>query len=34
MIPVFRPLITKRQKSVLSALTRGEISGNFGKAIR
>lgn len=35
MIPVFRPLITKKdKKSVLSALKRGEISGNFGYAIK
>ena len=35
MIPVFRPLITKiDKKSVLSALERGEISGNFGLAIK
>ena len=35
MIPVFRPLITKKnRKSVLSTLKRGEISGNFGLAIK
>ena len=35
MIPVFRPLITKQNiKSVLSTLQRGEISGNFGLAIK
>ena len=35
MIPVFIPLITKRNiKSVLSTLVRGEISGNFGLAIK
>ena len=35
MIPVFRPLITKKdKKSVLSALQKGEISGNFGLAIK
>jgi len=34
MIPVFRPLISKKDKaSVLSALNKGEISGNFGKII-
>ena len=34
MIPVFKPLISsKNKKAVLSALNRGEISGNFGKII-
>ena len=34
MIPVFKPLITKKDKiSVLRALNNGEISGNFGKTI-
>ena len=32
MIPVFRPFITKKDKqSVLSALNKGEISGNLEK---
>lgn len=35
MIPVFRPFITKKDKqSVLSALNKGEISGNFGSTIK
>lgn len=35
MIPVFKPLLTKKdKKSVQNALENGEISGNFGKAIR
>ena len=35
MIPVFRPLITKKNiKSVLLTLKRGEVSGNFGLAIK
>ena len=34
MIPVFQPLLTKKDKlSVLRSLNRGEISGNFGKSI-
>ena len=34
MIPVFKPLISKKDKiSVLRALNNGEISGNFGKTI-
>ena len=35
MIPVFKPLISKKdKKSVVSALNKGEISGNFGKIIK
>ena len=35
MIPVFRPLISKKdKKSVLSTLNKGEISGNFGDTIK
>ena len=35
MIPVFRPLISKKdKKSVLSTLNKGEISGNFGETIK
>jgi perosamine synthetase len=34
MIPVFQPLLTKKDKlSVLRSLNRGEISGNFGESI-
>jgi perosamine synthetase len=34
MIPVFKPLITKKDiKSVLAALNKGEISGSFGNTI-
>ena len=34
MIPVFKPLITKKIKTVLSTLNRGEVSGGVGLAIK
>ena len=35
MIPVFKPIITKKnKKSVLHALNKGEISGNYGENIK